>query len=119
MFGYGLVEVKGKAGEIIKDFYWNVTKPYWDAERDHIEAKYQTIPFPFQEIKSVPHFDMSKEVTLEQLVGYIGTWSAVQHYKKHNGYSPIEPLKKSLERIWDTETTKVSFPVFIRLGSNG
>lgn len=116
LFGYGLVKVGGEVGSIIKDFYWNVTKPYWDPERNHIEAKYETIPFPFEEVKEIPCFDIEKKMTLDQLVGYISTWSAVQHYIREDGHSPIETLKNQLSSVWTNEPFKVVFPVFMRLG---
>ncbi|MEM7298276.1 MAG: class I SAM-dependent methyltransferase [Bacteroidota bacterium] len=116
LIGYGLVKVEDPAGTIIKDFYWNVTKPYWDPERDHIEAGYQTIPFPFQEAKDIPNFDISKQMTLDELTGYISTWSAVQHFKKANNYNPIEKLKDDLFQVWKDGKREVIFPVFARVG---
>ena len=119
LFGYGLVQVDGEVGEIIKRFYWNVTKPYWDVERNHIVEEYKTIPFPFQEIEEVPNFDIKQDMTLDQLVGYISTWSAVQHYIKDNGHSPIDKLKNDLQEIWKSGIREVVFPTFMRVGRNG
>ena len=119
LIGYGLVQVEGRVGEVIKEFYWNVTKPYWDPERDHIEAAYQTIPFPFNEMADVPSFRMEKKMMLEDLVGYISTWSAVQHYKKVKGHSPIDKLHNDLVKKWNGVKLKVSFPLFTRLGRIG
>ncbi|WP_425390890.1 class I SAM-dependent methyltransferase [Ekhidna sp.] len=116
LIGYGLVQVEGSVGEVIKEFYWNVTHPYWDPERDHIEAAYQTIPFPYDEIEDVPSFKMKKEMLLEDLVGYISTWSAVQHYIKKNGYSPIDKLYNDLKEVWKDRARKVDFPIFTRIG---
>lgn len=116
LFGYGLVQVEGEIGETIKKFYWNVTKPYWDPERNHIVEEYKTIPFPFEEIEEVPNFDIKKEMTLDELVGYISTWSAVQHYIKDNGHSPIDKLKSDLQEIWESGTLEVVFPTFMRVG---
>lgn len=115
LFGYGLVLVEGKAGEIIKDFYWNVTKPFWDIERDHIEAKYTTIPFPFEELES-PNLNIESDLSMEELLGYISTWSAVQHFIKRHGYSPIEQLRKDLTLAWEEESKRVIFPMFYRIG---
>lgn len=116
LIGYGLVQVDGKVGEIIKDFYWNVTKPYWDPERNHIEMAYQTIPFPFDELKNVPDFKMRKDLSLDELAGYISTWSAVQHYIKKNGHSPIDALYEDLAKEWKSGARQVSFPMFMRMG---
>lgn len=119
LIGYGLVQVEGRVGEVIKEFYWNVTKPYWDPERDHIEAAYQTIPFPFNEMADVPSFRMEKEMMLVDLVGYISTWSAVQHYKKDKGHSPIGQLYFDLKKVWNGESLLVDFPLFMRIGRIG
>ena len=118
LIGYGLVQVEGQIGQIIKDFYWNVTHPYWDPERDHIEAAYQSIPFAYDEIQDVPSFEMKKEMMLVDLVGYISTWSAVQHYIKENGHSPIDQLFQDLKAVWDGTILQVDFPIFTRIGRN-
>ena len=116
LIGYGLVQIKGRIGEIIKEFYWNVTHPYWDPERDHIEAAYQTIPFPYDEFPDVPLFEMKKELMLDELVGYISTWSAVQHFIKKNGYTPTERLFENLKVVWNGKALTVDFPIFTRIG---
>ncbi len=116
LFGYALVQVDEEVQPIIDHFYWNITKPYWDPERDHIEAGYQTIPFPYNEIGDVPKFQMEKEVTLDELVGYISTWSAVQHYIKKNGHSPIDSLHDQLAQKWNSGKRIARFPFFIRVG---
>lgn len=118
LVGYGLVEVNSIIDPIIRAFYWNVTKPYWDEERNHIEAKYQTIPFPFAEMVDVPSFEIRKDLTLNQLLGYIGTWSAVQHYTKANGESPMDSLRADLEKVCDGALLEVVFPMFSRIGIN-
>lgn len=117
LFGYGLVQVDEELDAIIREFYWNVTKPYWDPERNHIEASYETIPFPFDEIACEENFDIRKEMTLEQLTGYIGTWSAVQHFIKANGYHPVEKLQIDLSKLWKEGEREITFPVFIRVGN--
>ena len=116
LIGYGLVQVEGEIGEIIKAFYWNVTKPFWDPERDHIEARYETIPFPYDELRPDDSFDIAREMSLQDLVGYISTWSAVQHYTKANGVSPIPQLWESLSDFPKEIEVEVTFPVFTRIG---
>ena len=116
LFGYGLVRVDEEIQPIIEDFYWKVTKPYWDPERNHIEARYETIPFPFAEIAVDQNFDIAVEMTLKELTGYIGTWSAVQHFKKANGYHPVDDLFQNLSKVWNSGKRKITFPVFLRAG---
>lgn len=119
LFGYGLVQIEGEIGEIVTRFYWDVTNPYWDPERDHIEEEYSTIPFPFEEVNDVPAFAIQSEMTLDQLTGYISTWSAVQHYIRKNGHSPIDKLYEDLKNVWRKESYLVTFPIFTRIGRSG
>ncbi|MEQ9466346.1 MAG: class I SAM-dependent methyltransferase [Ekhidna sp.] len=116
LFGYGLVKIEGEVGEIITRFYWEVTNPYWDPERDHIEEEYRTIPFPFEQVKNVPSFAIRNQMTLDQLTGYISTWSAVQHYIRKNGHSPIEKLNEDLSKVWHSGMLEVVFPIFTKIG---
>lgn len=116
LFGYGLVSVDDKVDPIIQSFYWDVTKPYWDSERNHIEARYETIPFPYREIPIHENFDIKREMTMEELTGYIGTWSAVQHFIKANGYHPVDKLRTDLGKLWKEGKREITFPVFIRAG---
>ena len=116
VLGYGLVQTAKPLQEVIDHFYTKTIGPYWDAERHYIDEAYQTIPFPFEE-NTVPIFQMTYQWSFEQLVGYIGTWSAVKHYSKHNEISPIGLLEIDLKKIWgDVATMSFSFPVFLRIG---
>jgi len=51
------------------------------------------------------------------VLGYLGTWSAVQHYIKRNGADPLDALLPRLAAVWtDNEEKEVSFPLFVRMG---
>lgn len=58
VIGYGRVEISPEIDAIVNHFYHDVIGKYWDAERRYIDENYQTIPFPFEEIKA-PHFNNS------------------------------------------------------------
>ena len=114
--GYGLVQTEKPLQEIINHFYTKIIGPYWDAERHYIDEGLQTIPFPFQEIE-MPAFEMAYQWTFEQLIGYIGTWSAVKHYTKQNNTDPVLIIKDALRVAWgDHNTHSFTFPVLLRVG---
>lgn len=116
VIGYALLEIEGKVGELVNDFYIQTLKGYWDQERRFIDERYETIPFPFEEM-AAPDFSNCYDWTLEQLTGYLETWSAVQHFIRRNGYNPVMLLAKDLEKHWEPTTTKVvNFPILLRLG---
>lgn len=114
--GYGLLKINPRIDERIEDFYDNMIGPYWDAERKYIDAAYQTIPFPFEEMEC-PRLECILEWSFEHLMGYINTWSAVQHFIKEKGYNPVEQLAQDILPFWpEQEIKKVCFPILLRAG---
>lgn len=116
VIGYGKLEIDEKIDSIIEDIYSNTLGNYWDKERKYIDENYQTIPFPFSEIKA-PAFVNIQEWTLLHLIGYLNTWSAVKHFIKQNGYNPVDQFISAMEEIWGkSETKQVRFPLLLRIG---
>ena len=116
VIGYGLLQTEKSLQEIIGHFYTKIIGSYWDSERHYIDEGYQTIPFPFKEIM-MPSFQMSYQWYFEQLIGYIGTWSAVKHYIQQNNADPVLLIKDSLLSAWGDQTEhSFTFPVLLRAG---
>ena len=118
LIGYNLLKFDDLAlDSLISDFYRNTLGQYWDAEREHVDAEYSTVPFPFEEIE-FPTISMHYTWTRDQLIGYLGTWSALQHFLKQNGHSPLdEGFTAALESLWPKgEQKNLRFPIFGRLG---
>ena len=60
---------------------------------------------------------MSFEWNADQLLGFLSSWSAVQHYRSRNGNDPVELIRKDLFKVWMKDETKtVLFPFFMRVG---
>ncbi len=115
VLGYGLFNAAGEADKLLKHFYHDITGPYWDAERRYLDENYTTIPFPFEEVDT-KQFTNEFTWTLEQLTGYLETWSAVQHYIKKNGSNPVDLIRDELKEIWKKGDGKVTFPLLLRIG---
>lgn len=114
--GYGRIEITEKIDQVITDFYENIIGQYWDKERKYIDENYKTIPFPFHEIQT-PDFVNKLQWSLEHLIGYLNTWSAVNHFIQQNGYNPIDTLQAEIEKYWSIkETIEVKFPILLRIG---
>jgi ubiquinone/menaquinone biosynthesis C-methylase UbiE len=105
-----------KIDKAVHDFYENVTKPYWDYERKYVEELYATVEFDF-ELLPAKTFDSILYWQREDLIGYIGSWSAVQKFIKVNGHSPIPLIEEEINKLWpEGEVKKVVFPVYLKLG---
>jgi len=114
--GYGLLQISPELDQIISRLYQEILGKYWDEERRHIENSYQTIPFPFAEIKC-PTLEISTEWKLEQLIGYLKTWSSTQHYIQTHQKDPINLVINDLKEAWGNEQFKeINFPLILRAG---
>lgn len=118
VLGYGLFNTSDESEELLKHFYYDITGPYWDAERCYLDENYTTIPFPFEELET-KQFTNEFIWTFEQLTGYLGTWSAVQHYIKKNGINPVDLIRDELKEYWEKGDKKVVFPLLLRIGKIG
>lgn len=116
VIGYGIMFIDKKVDKAIHKLYEDILGKYWDSERRYIEEEYKTIPFPFEEIIA-PHFQIKTKWTFNQMIGYLNTWSSLQHYKKANDRNPLEYMFTELKEAWGDDATKdVHFPILLRVG---
>lgn len=114
--GYSLLQIEPAIDAAILHFYSRIIGPYWDAERHYVDEYYRTIPFPFREIQS-PALEKTYQWTLEQLTGYLYSWSAVKHYMKKEQKDPVLLIANTLKELWgEYEMKTVRFPTLIRAG---
>jgi ubiquinone/menaquinone biosynthesis C-methylase UbiE len=114
IFGYGLLRIDG-INDDIDHFYYKIIGPYWNKERRHIDNAYSSIPFPFTEIQPTQDFFIKDTWTIEQLEGYLNTWSSVQRFIKKEGFNPVNDFIKKLQTKWGTTSKSVAFPILIKL----
>ena len=117
VWSYELCKVDEETDKIFMRFYRNILEDYWAPERKHVENAYSDIPFPFKEVKE-QIFYMKKQWNLQDFMGYLSTWSAVQKYIKINGTNPLELVASDFEKTWinPTAVKEVSFPVTVKTG---
>jgi SAM-dependent methyltransferase len=114
---YGLAYVEPQIDAIVKHFYNDVIGNYWPPERRWVESAYRDLPFPLREIDA-PSFELRLEWDLDSLIGYIGTWSAVQRYKSAVGQDPLPALRAEMAPCWGSplEPRNITWPVHLRVG---
>lgn len=119
LIGYGLMFTDDTFDELLWSFYTEAIGEYWDAERKFIDDAYRTIPFPFEQISPIQDFAINVDWNINQLQGYLGTWSSVNKFIKANGLDPVEPfiMKVLSSGVWlQDEVKPVRFPLFVKLG---
>lgn len=117
LWTYGLASIEPRLDAVIADFYTRTVGPYWPPERKYVDAGYRTLPFPFTEI-ATPAIGLELEWDLDALMGYLGTWSAVQRYTKALGTDPLGQLRGRLEPLWSAgpAVKRVVWPLHLRVG---
>jgi SAM-dependent methyltransferase len=103
--------------KIAKHYAYEILKSYWPPERKYVEEKYQTLPFPFEEIKA-PVFKMNLQWNFFNFTGYLKTWSASQRYLEEKKKDPLDLIKEDLRKSWgEPETVRtVSWNIHLRIG---
>jgi hypothetical protein len=115
-WAYGLASVSPDIDLLLRRFNDDVIGPYWPAEREFVESRYETIPFPFERIPAPP-FYIEKPRSLDSFLGYVSTWSAVKEYREKRGGEPMKELGRELAPLWrDKEERTVRWPLFLLLG---
>ena len=114
---YSLLRLDTKLDSVLDDFYWNTLGGYWPSGRASVDAGYQDIQPPFARI-AVPAFAIQLEWDLQQLLGYLGTWSAVQRLEQACGGDPLQELQPRLRQAWGDRQQKrfVRWPLHFLAG---
>ena len=106
-----------KIDRVLRVFYEVTVGPFWAPERRHVEAGYGSLSFPYRELDP-PAFAMEQHWSLEELLGYVGTWSATQYCREATGRDPIQQLRQQLKPLWGdpVDHRRIRWPLSLRLG---
>lgn len=118
IWGYSLLRINAAVDVLLDHFYTHVVGPYWDAERKHIDDLYRNIPFPLENAGRRDDFSIQLSWTLEDLRGYLNTWSSVRQYLRATGHNPVDTAIEAISAVWpEGEALTVRFPVFLWFGN--
>jgi ubiquinone/menaquinone biosynthesis C-methylase UbiE len=113
-WAYKLATVSPAIDAIIDRYYSDVVGSHWPAERVLVE-KFEDLPFGFDRIET-PSFEMRAEWKVEQLLGYLGTWSATQRFMAAEQRDPLEEIEGELREAWGEDVRQVVWPLTVRVG---
>ncbi|MFP5431259.1 MAG: class I SAM-dependent methyltransferase [Gammaproteobacteria bacterium] len=113
---YTGVRVDELLDPMLRDYHQGTVGAYWPPERTHVENDYRTLPFPWPEM-AFPSQEMTAEWTLDQLLGYLGTWSATRLYREATGGDPLPALRAQLLPAWGepSQARAVRWPLPLRI----
>lgn len=116
-WGYKLHHITPEVDKVTWRFYEQITGPYWPCERAYVDAQYDNIPFPFGLIE-VPAFTLSWKWNMNELLGYLNTWSSTQLFIEERKHSPINLIEADMLKAWGNpeEEKEVRWPIFVKAG---
>jgi SAM-dependent methyltransferase len=114
---YGLMRNAPAFDAVVAELYEPVLGAYWPPERRHIEAGYATLPFPFATI-ATPAFAMRHDWTLDEVLGYLESWSALQRHRQATGTDALAEFRPRLAAAWGApgQRRTVVWPLTVRAG---
>jgi len=116
---YNLLQISPGIDQVVNRYYYEIVGPFWPAERALVE-RFGELPFPFQE-KKTPSFRMNANWNMEQLLGYLRSWSATQGFMAARGKDPLEQITGKLRSVWGNrrQRRRVTWPLILRVGEKG
>src|SRR6185503_3435617 len=116
LVAYHIAVIDPKVDAVIDRFYSGDLDGYWPPERKHVETEYRDIPFPFERIASPSRRFLSVDWDVEQMLGYIRTWSAVRGLEKAKGPAITEQFADRLREAWGSTIREVRWPLVLVAG---
>jgi SAM-dependent methyltransferase len=107
----------GAIDAAVNHYYDQVVGPYWPPERRWVETGYRTLRFPFTE-EPLTAPPMTATWTLDELLGYVGTWSATARCRSATGVDPLPALAEQLAPHWGGRAARrrIEWPLSVRAG---
>ncbi len=110
---YELCSVSADCDAIIDGLYSGILSGFWPDERRFVEDGYRSVTLPGAEIDA-PAFDMSVEWSVDDMLGYLRTWSACKRYELEHGEDPVAKIAMLLTEAWGKDARRVTWPLTIR-----
>jgi SAM-dependent methyltransferase len=113
LVSYELSRVTPDVDAVVDGLYRSLGT-YWEPERRLVEEGYASVEVPFPEVPA-PAFAMVSRWSLTDLLGYLGTWSAVRRSMESTGVNPLDEIEPALSAAWGSaEVRDVTWPLAVR-----
>ena len=106
----------------LNSLYHERLDQFWPAERSHVNNCYADLVFPVSDQPIPRELRMTQHWTRRDLLGYIGTWSALrqasQQMNSNDHRALVNTLSEELNQLWpeDDERLTLRFPLMGRWG---
>ena len=111
---YELCHVSPDCDAVVGRLYTDIVGPFWLPERRLIEERYAGIEFPGTALVP-PAFAMNTRWSVDDMLGYLRTWSACQRYRREHGNDPVRLIEDELRSAWGATRHTVRWPLTVRV----
>ncbi|MFD1259936.1 class I SAM-dependent methyltransferase [Entomomonas asaccharolytica] len=117
LISYGVLNLEPVLNERFQHFYWQQIGRYWPAERQLVDTGYASLNFPFQALDT-PKLEIKLEWNLQQFLGYIATWSAVQQALEKGREDILQLFANDITVMWGDPMLNrpIAWPINMRVG---
>jgi SAM-dependent methyltransferase len=122
-WGYAGMNISPPIDAMIHKELYPLLEDYWSEGNREVARRYSNLPFPYPQLPG-PRFIMATVWGPEELLGYIGSWSAVHRIKSEIGVNPLEAFAPKLMGLWPRSPKgwnpmEVTFDFFLKHGKKG
>ena len=110
---YATCSIDERVDAAINRLYVDLLDPYWPPERALVEGRYAGIELPGEEV-AFPELAMTASWTVDEMLGYLRTWSASKRYEQNEGHDPVALVEAALREAWGADERAVRWPLTVR-----
>jgi len=110
---YGLCEIDGACGPLVRAFHDHTLRDWWAPNRTHVVNGYRDLPLPWP-LLDAPTLTLRYDWHWRDMLGYLGTWSAVIAARAA-GKDVLEAFAPRLAEAWGDGTREVRGPLHLRV----
>ena len=115
---YAVCTVTAEIDSVVDSLYTGLLDSYWPPERVMVEQGYAGIELPGSPLDlGTPA--MRADWSVEDMLGYLRTWSASKRYQKDRGADPVSLIAELLAAAWGSEIRTVKWPLAVRASRLG
>lgn len=111
---YETCSVNSQCDDIVVHLYSDLTGEFWPPERALIEDGYRGVELPGAQLEA-PEFEMVIDWSVDDMLGYLGTWSACRRYAAAHGQDPVAMISDALREAWGSGERTVRWPMRLRV----
>lgn len=117
VWSYSLPEIADDIDREIRHLHASTLGDFWGPGRAMVDDAYRSLEFPFVALEA-PTLTIERELTLPDLTGYLGTWSAVERCRRATGDDPIRAVAERLAALWGppARPRRARWPLALRIG---